>query len=754
MPLKEAASQAEPTGDSYALIDERHFDQLLTSCLEQLLAEGQIACPSQLRSLLPETDVLTKRFLLVELIKVAMAMAAESGQLMTIEFFCSEFPDLVPSDAVPLDLVMEEIQLRKEHGENPLRDEYQQRFPHLRSMLHHLDHASQATSAGLKLAPPPDVSCGTQLDDFLIIQQLGKGAFATVYLAQQISMQRLVALKISRGTGSESQALAQFDHTNIVRVYDQREVGDDQIHLLYMQFHPGGTLADVVKQVRIEGNSQTGGTLLKSVDRNLFQTAQGVPEGSTTRNWIASTSWPTVVAWIGTQLAHALHNAHQHGVFHRDVKPANVLLSAEGIPKLADFNVSYAGAAGRAGAAASFGGSIGYMSPEHLRAIQSRPQGEVELVQESADLYSLAVLLWELWQGSRPFTVIGPIDSWSDAVAQQLKSREMALPVPSRTHGPAERVLESVLRSTLAYHPSDRPVSGAEMAGKLRLALFPDAADLFDLTIDSLRSKILKQSPWLVATIIILVPNIAAGRLNFLYNYNQVLTDEMRDGLSQVSWYVNLTFFPFGGAIVIWFALSVIRAVQACKQGIAASPQDINDTLSLGNRSALIGGSLWFIAGLVFPVSLNLMYTGFTFSQGVHLFISSLICGGVAMIYPFFGMALASTLIYYPRYIGSTMQDDQFYTRRIRMVHQSEAYLLIAALIPLLGAALLISSQSKSQGFMLAAIGAGVIGLLASSFAHRIVVRTWGRMAEVLSPQTSTLPTETPSRAAREGRYF
>ncbi len=328
------------------------FDQLLSECLDQFVAVGPVATAEQLRPLLPTEKPNHWRFVLIEMIKMDMALVAETNQIRLIDFYLPEFVDVLPVDAVPLDLVMEEIQLRKQIGENPNREEYVERFPRFDAMLGHLQQRSEVTTARQNIKPPPEYASQTQVDDFLIMQPLGKGAFATVYLARQLSMQRLVALKISRGKGEESQSLARFDHANIVRVYDQRNLPGEETHLLYMQFLPGGTLADVVKVVR-EKFASDGRLLLQAVDNQLLQTGQTVPESSTIRQWLQTAKWAEVVAWIGTQLAMALDHAHRHGVMHRDVKPANVLLSAEGIPKLADFNVSFAGAAGRAGAAAT-----------------------------------------------------------------------------------------------------------------------------------------------------------------------------------------------------------------------------------------------------------------------------------------------------------------------------------------------------------------------------------------------------------------
>ncbi len=381
-------------------------DAILEACLERLVASGPMRDATQLREMLPPEDSDLRRFVLLELIKLDMAMHAETGCPPCLQSYLTSFSDMISGASIPVDLVLEEIQLRKESGQEPTQEEYRNRFPQFESLINHLLRGTEVTSASGKLRKPPELAIGSEIDDFKILQKLGEGAFAQVFLARQISMHRLVALKVSSGVGDEPQALAQFDHPNIVRVFDQRTLSEPAATLLYMQYHPGGTLADVTAAVRNigrDGKPFAGRVLLQTVDQNLLRAAQVVPDRSSVRQWVDSAEWPMVVAWLGVQLAGALQDAHRLEMLHRDVKPANVLLTAEGIPKLADFNVSDAGAAGRAGAAASFGGSIGYMAPEHLRAISAHALDAPQRVGKEADLYSLAILLWELWQGHRPF---------------------------------------------------------------------------------------------------------------------------------------------------------------------------------------------------------------------------------------------------------------------------------------------------------------------------------------------------------------
>lgn len=741
-----ADSDSLADSDSSEMKTELHLHHssvdLMTHALERLVESEHGHRPDRLPDFLPAADQPSRLMILIELIKMSMAIAMEAGQPRWLDEYYDALPSFITPDSTPLDLVMEEIQLRIECGQTPDRQAYAKRFPRFADMLNPLFVESIATSASKKLGRPAELPIGSVIDDFQIISELGKGAFAHVYLAKQLSMSRLVALKVSRGTGDEPQALAQFDHPNIVRVFDQRLLDEIDTHLLYMQFHPGGTLHDVVKQVGVARSASpsrellSGEILLGTIDHHLLASAQVVPDRSNVREWVADSDWPRLVAWIGIQLARALQEAHEHGVMHRDVKPANVLLTAEGNPQLADFNVSFAGAAGRAGAASSFGGSVGYMSPEHLRAISPIELTSAESVREQSDLYSLGVLLWELWQGRRPFACSADSGSWSELLEDQLSARDRELLVPVRDGTASERVLESTLRSVLSVDPKDRPGSGTEMAGRLRLAMHPEAAQLFDPDDSCVTSRMAKWSPWWFAVVCILIPNIAAGLFNYLYNQSEIMDENTREGLVEISIWVNSIAFPLAVGLMIWCTRACVKAFRRACDGLPVTSRDLVSTLELGHRAAMIGGGCWMIAGIVYPILLRIKFPEFSTQDASHFFVSLLICGGVAMVYPLFCWSLLATYVYYPKMVRSTMEDPGFDENFRKMISRSESFLLIAAIIPLLGATLMISGESQSREFMLIAIAAGMVGLLGSFFAYRAIVRTWGRLGEVLSTRT------------------
>ena len=160
------ATGANPTNQQshYAEAISINFDELLIERLDHFVTLGPVQSASQLLPLLPEGCY--RQFVLIELMKMDMAMMADKGEQRLIDFYLVALRDELPKDCVPLDLVMEEIQLRKQLGEVPTQSEYALRFPQFDGMLGHLHHTSEVTTARQSIKPPPAFAANTQVDEF------------------------------------------------------------------------------------------------------------------------------------------------------------------------------------------------------------------------------------------------------------------------------------------------------------------------------------------------------------------------------------------------------------------------------------------------------------------------------------------------------------------------------------------------------------------------------------------------------------
>ena len=302
------------------------------------------------------------------------------------------------------------------------------------------------------------MDAGGAIDDFDLFALLGKGAFARVVLARQRSMQRLVALKVSGESGAEPQTLAQLDHPHIVRVFDQRSMPERGLRLLYMQYVSGGTLQSVLDVLRrTPAAERDGNMLLRAVDEAVAQRGESPPAGSALRDRLAAGTWPEAVCWLGARLAEALAYAHRQGVLHRDVKPANVLLTSEASPKLADFNVSFSCKLDGANPAAFFGGSLAYMSPEQLEAFNPAHDRDPADLDGRADLYSLCVVLWELLAGRRPFRDDALGEDWGKMLARMTEQRREGVGPEERAGNLAARRPAGRAGTGVAGRPGPRP---------------------------------------------------------------------------------------------------------------------------------------------------------------------------------------------------------------------------------------------------------------------------------------------------------
>ena len=248
--------------------------------------------PPDLAQFLPTKPAGLRRLVLSELIKVDLEYRWLHHELpKRVEEYLEDFPELAASGEIPCDLIYEEFQIRGQAGEAVSPEEYYERFEKQAERLRRMmtigaDHLGSTTIVAGQRGT--DIDVGQQIDDFDLLVKFGKGSFGSVYLARQRSMQRLVALKISRDRGVEPQTLAQLDHPNIVRVYDQRVLADRKLQLMYMQHIPGGTLQDTLEGVReTVPDMRTGKIVLQSIDRALDRHGDSPPQDSGTRRRLA-----------------------------------------------------------------------------------------------------------------------------------------------------------------------------------------------------------------------------------------------------------------------------------------------------------------------------------------------------------------------------------------------------------------------------------------------------------------------------------
>src|SRR4051794_8354790 len=232
------------------------------------------------------------------------------------------------------------------------------------------------------------------LDRYSLERRIGAGGFGVVWLAFGEKLEREVAVKIvdrdgggpvSERVAREARVAARLNHPGIVALYELGE--DDEAVYLVSELVAGRTMAELIRHGALS-------------DRD--------------------------VARIGTALCDALAHAHQRKVVHRDVKPQNVLVVADpaagaGFAKLADFGVAHLASGDPLTRTGDVVGTLAYMAPE---------QAEGERVTGAADVYSLALTLYEAWTGTNPVRAASPMGTARrlGTVLPALRSRRRDLP--------------------------------------------------------------------------------------------------------------------------------------------------------------------------------------------------------------------------------------------------------------------------------------------------------------------------------------
>jgi serine/threonine protein kinase len=385
----------------------------------------------------------------------------------------ADLPALRYAKSIQLDLAYEEYCLRRQAGESLDIRAFCERFPNLKYSLRRLLEAHELLEERPELLEEQPYSWpepGSQFLGFELLEELGRGAFARVYLAREKMLgNRLVALKVAPYGWGEADILGRLQHPNIVPVFSVTNDPDSPLTAVCMPYRGRTTLCDVLDHLStLKQVPRKADAILEAIRYSGGWNSGGTHPGETDFNLRGETFHRAVIR-LGALLADALAYAHSLGIFHRDLKPSNVLLTAEGWPLLLDFNLAY----DTQGISHTIGGTLPYMAPEQLRATDpTSPDGPVE-VGAPADLFSLGVILYELLTGRHPFAPLPESGSLA-AMRANLLDRQRQGPEPLRKLCPGcDPRLERLLHQLLAFAPKDRPKSAKEVAESLHQIVKP-----------------------------------------------------------------------------------------------------------------------------------------------------------------------------------------------------------------------------------------------------------------------------------------
>ncbi|MAR08711.1 MAG: serine/threonine protein kinase [Blastopirellula sp.] len=729
---------------------------VLIQCAEDFVAawEADDEVPS-LADIVPQEPLVTRRLALGELIKIDLEYRWNRQAYKRIEDYVAEFPELRDDSGVPCDLICEEYQIRKVSGEDVKPAEYCDRFPdewpQVERLLGIQSVAATVTLHARQQACQLEV--GETIDDFDLLIKLGSGAFATVFLARQRSLQRLVALKVAANQADEPQTLAQLDHPHIVRVFDERILPERGLHLLYMQYVAGGTLQEVIRGAQeVEPEQRSGRLFLDVLAAGLSRRGEIVPHDTAFQRQLRHAGWAEVVCRVGAGLAEALAYANARDVLHRDVKPANVLLAADGTPKLADFNVSYSAEVVGATADAYFGGSLAYMSPEQLQACNPQHSQAAADLDGRSDLYSLSILLWEMLEGVRPFQDEVLPAGWTATVEAMTSSRLEEQPrLAEKTASDAltEHVRE-VLTRGMAPNKQDRFSDGLKMARALLMCLHPHTLYLLSPRPDW--RSVLRRFPLFSVLLAIVIPQSVAAIFNAFYNYHEIiaqLSQQHQDSFFGAVNLVNAVVFPCGMIILLLFGLPLHSALADLRGGKPTSVAKAKRrAFGYGDMASGLGITLWLVAGLAFPIVLQVIEGGVSLQVFGHFCVSMLLCGLIGSAYPFLGTTFLMTRVFLPTLMRGEEPAETDIGDLHRLRWWAGAHLLVAGAVPMFGLALIIASsffEQSSFDFMfrvslLFLSIAGFAGFAGAFTLHRLIQTDVDALLVAVQPLESGEP--------------
>ena len=433
----------------------------------------------------------------------------EDGDLSQLGIWCERFDELMQSGQSPRiedvlkgvapnqqavvfeELLAMELEYLASNNTPTTSSDYSGRFPDFPEQIASAfafdnEEEKKTSKQGQRLQPTPVYKTPERIGDFRIVRELGRGGMGVVYEAEQISLGRRVALKLLASNvlsdgkhherfEREARAAAGLQHANIVPVF---ATGcEDGVSFIAMQLIRGLSLDSVIAELR---NRQSAGpttapVCLKSIVREhqgaTTESARTVSVGSGTVEVETSTSSPMVDAQPGSpsgllverdqywrdladvirQAAEGLDHAHQHSVLHRDIKPGNLLLNAQGQTWITDFGMAKAKNSQELTQSGTLLGTLKYLPPEAFD----------DGADHRGDIYSLGLTLYEL---------CALRSGYSDDDQNQLIRRVLheAPPPLSSLKSGCPRDLETIINKAIERDSAGRYETAAAFADDLR----------------------------------------------------------------------------------------------------------------------------------------------------------------------------------------------------------------------------------------------------------------------------------------------
>jgi hypothetical protein len=595
---------------------------------------------------------------------------------------------------------------------------------------------------------PAALDTGAVIADFQVLRLLGRGAAGAVYLARQQSLERRVALKVVRNVGSEARTMAALEHPHIVQVYSETVDAASDVRLLCMQYVPGVTLAAVIARLRKLPREQlSGAALLSAIDAAdsggdlAFDT-----EALRDRERLAAANYVAAICWIMARVAEALHFAHERGVLHRDIKPANILINPYGRPLLADFSLSLATLRQQAGEEV-FGGTLAYMSPEHLAAFRSGVAVGAQTVDHRSDIYSLGVVLYELLALKLPHgsSARGPM---TGELLQEMEQARRS--PPARLHTPnqdAPHALDCAVRRCLAGSPGERYADAGQLAQALDGCRQLETARQH-LPPAGAATRAIARAPVAATIALAFLPHVPGCVFTLVYLALLLvprLSQQQKTGLLAVSAIYSAVVFLSVLIVVlilyvpptnVWRRLRADRpppteAVDRARRRILTAPLAATWLSSLG----------WLPLLAFLPAGLHLIGAGTSWREFAHLAVSVFLSLLITATYSYFALQYCVLRILYPQawasagsFLATARTELAAVPLRVRW------FQIGAGLVPLAGATLILAlgpeafetgSSLAFRSLIFCLIVLGMAGMSLATHAGGLIVKSVDALTRV-----------------------